>query len=111
MDFGKNVITKLQFVSPGEGLSNDKMGYQACPKIHVKRVIFHNSALYVCNMNRASNSCKIGLKGYDFLEILRIYRVVFMQILCMIPGYDIWTSYLLRVVLPSFVMFFVELCV
>ena len=41
-------------------------GYQARPKIHVKRVFFHSRALYVCNMNRISNSCKIGLKEYDF---------------------------------------------
>ena len=44
---------------------NVKIGYQARPKIHVKR-IFHNQALQVCNVNRVSNSCKIGLKGYDF---------------------------------------------
>ena len=45
---------------------------QARPKIHVKRVFFHNGALYVRNVNRVSNSCKIGLTGYDFFELLRI---------------------------------------
>ena len=44
-------------------------GYQARPKIYIKRVFFHNRVLYVRNVNRVSNSCKIGLKGYDFLEI------------------------------------------
>ena len=48
-------------------------GYQARPKTDVKRVFFHNRALYVRNVNRVSNSCKIGLIGYDFLEVLRIY--------------------------------------
>ena len=55
-------------------------GYQAHPKIDVKRVFFfcHNRALYVPYLNRVSNSCKIVLKGYDFLKILRtIFRVVF----------------------------------
>ena len=45
-------------------------------------------------MNRASKSCEIGLKGISFLEILRIYRVVFMHNR---KGYGFWTSYLLRV--------------
>ena len=33
------------------------------------------------NVTKVSNSCKIGLKGYDFWEILR-YWVVFMENLC-----------------------------
>ena len=37
-----------------------------------KKGLFHNRALFVRNVNRVSNSCKIGLKGNDFLEILRI---------------------------------------
>ena len=47
-------------------------GYQVRPKIHMKRVFFHSQALYVHNMNRVSNSCKIALKGCDFFEILGI---------------------------------------
>ena len=34
------------------------------------------------NMNRVSNSCKTGLKGYDFLERSYIFRVVFHADLC-----------------------------
>ena len=56
----------------GGGQLNVKMGYQARPKIPVRRVLSHNPALYVCNVNSVSNSCKIGLKVYDFLEILHI---------------------------------------
>ena len=67
-------------------------GYKARPKIHVKRVIFHNRALYVRNVNRASNSCKIGQKGCDFLDLTYLYRVVLCKF-C-IKGYDLWTSYL-----------------
>ena len=48
------------------GHSNVKSGYQARPKFHVERVFFHSRALYVCNVSRVSNSCKIGLKGCDF---------------------------------------------
>ena len=58
---------------PGGGALECQGGYQASPKIHEKRVFFHSWALYVGNLNRVSNSCEIGLKGYDFLEkILRI---------------------------------------
>ena len=57
-----------QAISPGDHL-NVKKGYQARAKIHVKRVFFPNQALYMRNVNRVSNSCKIGLKWYDFLEI------------------------------------------
>ena len=66
---------------------NVKKGYQACPKIHVKRGFFHNRALYVRSVNRVSNSCKIDLKGYDFLEILRasgsFVISFFLQLLCL----------------------------
>ena len=37
-----------------------------------KKSFFHNRALYVRNVNRVSNSCKIGLVRYDFLEMLCI---------------------------------------
>ena len=50
----------------GGGGTRMSRGYQARPKIHIKRVFFHSWALYVCNMNRVSNSCEIGLKGFDF---------------------------------------------
>ena len=55
-----NKITKVGGHCNGEG------GYQARPKIHVKRVFFQSRALYVRNVNRVSNSCKIGVKGYVF---------------------------------------------
>ena len=54
---------------PG-GHSNVKKEYQARPKIHVKGVFFHSHdsrALYVGNVNRISNLCKIGLKGCNFV--------------------------------------------
>ena len=61
------------FSSRGGGRhSNVKRGYQGRPKIHVKMVFLYSQALYVRNVNRASNLCKIGLKGCDFFEILRI---------------------------------------
>ena len=53
-----NLCVGLKFDMEARGTT-----YQACPKVHVKRVFFHNSALYVRNVNR-SNSCKISLKGY-----------------------------------------------
>ena len=53
------MISSLQYKCP--------QGYQAHPNIHVKRVFFHSWAVYVRNMNRVSNSCKIGLQGYDCL--------------------------------------------
>ena len=37
------------------GHSNVNRVYQARPKIHVKRVFFHNRALYVRNVSRVSN--------------------------------------------------------
>ena len=65
-------ITSVYEVRSRGGHLNVKRGYQARPKINVKRVFFHNRALYVRNVNRVLNSCKIDLEGYDFLEILRI---------------------------------------
>ena len=56
--------------------------YQARPKIHVKRVIFHSWTVYVHNVNRVSNSCKTGLKGYDFKEDLMYLVLFFIQNLC-----------------------------
>ena len=53
-------------------------GYQARPKIHVKRVLFHSLALYVRHVNRVSNLCKIGLKSTIFSKILRILGWFFM---------------------------------
>ena len=38
-----------------------------------KKGLFHNRALYLRNMNRVSNSCKIDIsQGRIFFEILRI---------------------------------------
>ena len=51
-------------MQPGEGTRMTR-GVSGSSKIHVKRVICHNQALYVRNVNSVSNSCKIGLKGYD----------------------------------------------
>ena len=65
--------------------SNVRMGYQALPKIHMKRIFFHSPALYMRNVNRVSNLCKIGLKGCVFVCLLVcfflrscIFRVVFI---------------------------------
>ena len=44
-------------------------GVSGLSKNSHKKVFFHNWALYV---HMVSNSCKIGLKGYNFLEIWRI---------------------------------------
>ena len=54
---------------------------------YVFRVVFHakfvhNRALYVRNVNRVSNSCKIGLKGNDFFGDLTYLGLFFMQNLC-----------------------------
>ena len=54
------------FSTGGGGALKCQGGYQVRPKIHVKRVFFHSLALYVRNVNRVSNLCKIGLKEYDF---------------------------------------------
>ena len=69
------------FFFPGGALECQE-GYQAHPKIHVKRVIFHSWILYVRNVNRVSNSCKTGLKGYDFKEDLMYLGLFFIQNLC-----------------------------
>ena len=36
----------------------------------------------VCNVNRVSNSCKIGLKEYDVFVDLTYLKLFFMQNLC-----------------------------
>ena len=78
---------------------NVKSGYQARPKFHVKRVFFHSRALYVCNVNRVSNSCKIGLKGCDFFWDLFILGLFFIQNLRKRVWFlEIWCTW---VVLPS----------
>ena len=38
--------------------------------------------MYVCNVNRVSNSCKTGLKGYDFKEDLMYLGLFFIKNLC-----------------------------
>ena len=38
--------------------------------------------MYVHNVNRVSNSCKTGLKGYDFKEDLMYLGLFFIQNLC-----------------------------
>ena len=60
-------------------------GYLAGSQIHIKMVIFHNWALYVQNVNRILNSCKIGIK---------------------LKGYDFWSFYVFRVLLPNLCCFF-----
>ena len=49
-------------------------GYQTRPKIHVKRVFYHNRAR---NVNRVSNSYKIDLIGYGFFGRSYVFRVLF----------------------------------
>ena len=73
LEAGKITCTNAlcMVVIPGDHL-NVKRRYQAHPKNHVKRVFFSHRALYMRNVNRVSNPCKIGLIGYDFLEILCI---------------------------------------
>ena len=44
----------------------------------------------MCNVNSVSDSCKIGLKGYDFLKILCIQGCFSCKIL-----YHFWISYVL----------------
>ena len=36
----------------------------------------------MCNVNRVSNSCKFGLKGYDFFGDLTYLGLFFVQNLC-----------------------------
>ena len=74
-------LPKTHIFFPGGALECQE-GYQAHPKIHVKRVIFHSWTLYVRNVNRVSNSCKTGLKGYDFKEDLMYLGLFFIQNLC-----------------------------
>ena len=73
------LVKKVNLVKrkPRVGHLNGKKGYQARPKIHVKRVFFHNRALHVRNVNRVSNSCKIGQNGMIFLKMSYVFRVVF----------------------------------
>ena len=80
------VGVRTQYILWG-GHLNVKKGYRTCPKIHEKRVFFHNRALNVRNVNRVPNSCKIGLKGYDFVEDQITYLgLFFMQNLCNYKG-------------------------
>ena len=37
-------------------------GYQACPKIHVIRVVFQDQAMYVRTSFRDAKTCKLGKK-------------------------------------------------
>ena len=46
-----------------------------------KKGLFHNRVLYVRNVKRVSNSCKIGLKGYDFFGDLT-YLELFLCKIC-----------------------------
>ena len=46
------------------------------------------------NMNKVSNSCKTGLKGYDFLGDLMYLGLFFKQKLC--KGYYFLKSYVLK---------------
>ena len=48
-------------------------GYQACPKIHVIRVIFQDQALYARTSFRDAKKCKIGKNG--------VFLVTYRQIL------------------------------
>ena len=69
-DFAQNFAQNKAdwYVNPGGGATRMSKGYQACPKIHVKGYFsqFSTIALYVRNVNRVSNSYKIGLKGMVF---------------------------------------------
>ena len=83
--------------------------YQARPKIHVKRVIFHSWTVYVHNVNRVSNSCKTGLKGYDFKEDLMYLGLFFIQNLCKrLCFFEILCT---KGNLAKFCDFFTDLCV
>ena len=67
----------------GEGVAlKCQEGVSGSTKNSRKRVFFHNQALYMCNMNRVSNSCKIGLKGMIFLRYYVHLGLFFMQKLC-----------------------------
>ena len=76
------LLVKFAIITRGGGHLNVKRGDQARPKIYVKSVCLHNPALYVCNVDRVSNSCKIGLKGGDFFGDFTHLRLFFMQSLC-----------------------------
>ena len=43
-----------------EGPLECQEGYQACPKIHVIRVVFQDQALYPRTSFRGAKTCKIG---------------------------------------------------
>ena len=52
-------------------------GYQARPKIHTKKGLFAQlSTVCALVLHRVSDSCKIGLKGYDFGGRSYVFRVV-----------------------------------
>ena len=53
-------------------------------------------------VNRVSNSCKIGLKGYDFVGDLTYLRLFFMQNLCNFKGMIFGNLLNSRVVLGYF---------
>ena len=75
-------------------------GVSGSSKNLVNKIFFHNRALYVRNVNRVSDSCKTGLKGYDFLWRSYVFRDVFMHNLCKIVWFlEIFC--ILRVVVPN----------
>ena len=47
----------------GGGGTQISRGYQACPKIHVIRVVLQDQALYARTSFRGAKMCKIGKKG------------------------------------------------
>ena len=57
------------------------------------------------NVNRVSNSCKIGLKGYDCLGDLTYLGLFFMQNFLCKGCFFFFLYYVPRVVMPSCVIF------
>ena len=68
-----------------------------------KKGLLHNR-INVRNLKRVSDSCKIGLIFGDFIVFTVVFQAKFVQ-----EGNIFWKSYVLRLVLPSFVMLFLEL--
>ena len=71
------------------------------PKIPVKIGLFFTIQHCTC-VNRVSSSCKIGLKGYNFW---RSYVFIVSHAKMCVRGSYFWKSNILRIVLPSSVMF------
>ena len=59
----------------------------------------------MCNMNRLSNACKIGLKGYDFFGDLLHLGLFFMQNLCKtVSLFELLRTYTARTLLKKMLL-------